>query len=83
VKSRLVTMVYADHGAKPVSRRRLADYVLFCQELSTTFHELIVFRRNNARISQILPVPAEVELPQPPPAEQAPNPSGPRTSSRC
>jgi HEAT repeat protein len=74
VKSRMVTMVYADHGAKPVSRRRLADYVLFCQELSTTFHELIVFRRNNARISQILPVPAEVELPQPPPAEQAPNP---------
>ena len=67
VKARLVFIVYGDCGQRPMSHRRLSDFVLFCQELSSAFYELIVSRRNNARISQILPAPAE-----PPPAPTPP-----------
>lgn len=70
VQSRLVAMVYGDSGGRPVSQRRLADFLLFCQELSLAFHELIVFRRANARISQILPSLGAAVAP--PPVDLAP-----------
>jgi hypothetical protein len=45
VKSRLVAMLYGDCGQKPMSQRRLADFLLFCQELETAFAELILKRK--------------------------------------
>jgi HEAT repeat protein len=45
VKARLVAMIYGDSGGKPVSQRRLNDFILFCQELPAAFGELIVFRK--------------------------------------
>lgn len=45
VKGRLVAMLYGDSGQKPVSQRKLNDFILFCQELPSAFGELIVFRK--------------------------------------
>ena len=70
VKSRLVTMVYGDCGPNPVSRRRLTDFVLFCQELPAAFHELIVFRRNSVRLSPIPLAPTGLSAAEPLPADQ-------------
>ncbi len=52
VQSRLVAMIYGDCGARPVSQRRLADFILFCQDLPTAFHELILFRKQNPKAPQ-------------------------------
>ncbi len=48
VKGRLVAILYGDSGQGPVSQRRLSDFILFCQELSSTFHELIARRKQRA-----------------------------------
>ncbi len=48
VRGRLVAMVYGDRSGKPVSQRRLAEFRLFCQELSGAFSELLVLRRQLA-----------------------------------
>jgi hypothetical protein len=45
VRGRLVALVYGDRGHRPMSRRRLAEFILFCQELGTSFAELIVLRK--------------------------------------
>lgn len=45
VQSKLVAILYGDSGGRPVSQRRLADFILFCQDLPAAFHDLIVFRR--------------------------------------
>ncbi len=45
VKSRLVAILYGDSGHKPLSQRRLSDFILFCQELPAAFQELIVHRK--------------------------------------
>jgi hypothetical protein len=52
VQSRLVAMLYGDCGARPISQRRLADFILFCQDLPSAFHELILFRKQNPRAAQ-------------------------------
>lgn len=52
VQSRLVAMLYGDCGARPISQRRLADFILFCQDLPSAFHELILFRKQNPRMPQ-------------------------------
>lgn len=52
VQSRLVAMLYGDCGARPISQRRLADFILFCQDLPSAFHELILFRKQNPRVPQ-------------------------------
>ena len=49
VKGRLVAMLYGDSGGKPVSQRKLNDFILFCQELPSAFGELIVFRKQRLR----------------------------------
>ncbi len=41
VKSRLVAILYGDCGGRPVSQRKLSDFILFCQDLPSAFHELI------------------------------------------
>lgn len=52
VQSRLVAMLYGDCGSRPVSQRRLADFILFCQDLPTAFHDLILFRKQNPKAPQ-------------------------------
>lgn len=72
VQSRLVAILYGDCGARPVSQRRLADFILFCQDLPPAFHDLILFRRQNPRAAQTLTATPESmpsELPAPPPME--------------
>jgi hypothetical protein len=49
VQSRLVALIYGDCGPRPVSQRRLADFILFCRELPAAFHELMLFRRQDPR----------------------------------
>jgi HEAT repeat protein len=46
VSGRLVAIVYGDCSHRPMSRRRLSDFVLFCQDLPRAFQELIVLRRH-------------------------------------
>lgn len=65
VQSRLVAMLYGDCGGRPVSQRRLADFILFCQDLPTAFHDLIVFRKQNPK------APAFAETPAPMPDAEA------------
>ncbi|MBZ4415152.1 FrgA protein [Myxococcus sp. RHSTA-1-4] len=59
VKGRLVAILYGDCGQKPISQRRLSDYILFCQDLPAAFQELILFRKQ--RVSE-LRAPEEPEL---------------------
>ena len=45
VRGRLVAVLYGDCGQKPISQRRLSDYILFCQDLPAAFQELLLFRK--------------------------------------
>ncbi|KFA90655.1 FrgA protein [Archangium violaceum] len=45
VRGRLVAVLYGDCGQKPISQRRLSDFILFCQDLPAAFQELILFRK--------------------------------------
>jgi HEAT repeat protein len=56
VQSRLIAMLYGDCGSRPVSQRRLADFILFCQDLPSAFHDLIVFRRQTALVANTFDV---------------------------
>jgi hypothetical protein len=49
VSGRLVAIVYGDCAKRPMSRRRLSDFLLFCQDLPAAFQELILQRRLQAR----------------------------------
>jgi hypothetical protein len=83
VKGRLVAMVYGDRGGKPVSQRRLAEFRLFCQELSGAFSELLVLRRQLGASERApapsAPPPAPAPVPEPvvaPPIPPARPPGG-------
>jgi len=45
VRGRLVALLYGDCGQKPISQRRMSDFMLFCQDLPSGFQELILFRK--------------------------------------
>lgn len=45
VRGRLVAILYGDCGSKPMSQRRLSDFILFCQDLPAAFQELIIHRK--------------------------------------
>jgi hypothetical protein len=45
VRGRLVAILYGDCGQKPISQRRLSDFILFCQDMPGAFQELILFRK--------------------------------------
>lgn len=47
VKARLVAILYGDCGQRPMSQRRLSDFILFCQDLPGAFQELILFRKQH------------------------------------
>ncbi len=72
VKGRLVALVYGDRAGKPVSQRRLAEFRLFCQELSGAFSELLVLRRQLGRAAGAAEVPPPVALPETAAARTAP-----------
>jgi hypothetical protein len=59
VQSRLVGLLYGDCGTRPVSQRRLADFLLFCQDLPSAFHELMLHRRQ--RLQRVSPAPQPPE----------------------
>jgi hypothetical protein len=74
VKGRLVALVYGDCVGRPVSQRRLADFRLFCQELSGAFAELLVRRR---QLSASERAPLTTATPTPiPPHPVVPRPAG-------
>jgi hypothetical protein len=50
VRGRLVAILYGDSGQKPISQRRLSDFIIFCQELPGAFQDLILFRKQ--RVSE-------------------------------
>ena len=60
VRGRLVALLYADTGSRPLSQRGAADFGFFCQELSHAFQELILARKQ--RRGELLPAP-EPEAP--------------------
>jgi hypothetical protein len=72
VKGRLVAMVYGDRAGKPVSQRRLADFRLFCQELSVAFSELLVSRRQLVSTAKATPPGPRPAPPEAPPGAAAP-----------
>ncbi|OJH42127.1 FrgA protein [Cystobacter ferrugineus] len=65
VRGRLVAVLYGDCGQKPVSQRRLSDYILFCQDLPAAFQELLLFRKQRMgeqRHSSALDFDVDVDL---------------------
>ena len=61
VRGRLVAVLFGDCGQKPMSQRRLSDYILFCQDLPSAFQELILFRKQ--RITTEMRAPETGEEP--------------------
>ncbi len=59
VSGRLVALVYGDCAQRPMSRRGLSDFLLFCQDLPSAFQELILDRRLRARTAQLQPASAD------------------------
>ena len=59
VRGRLVALIYADRGERPISQRRLSELILFCQDLGAAFAELIVLRKQRRFVDEEQP-PADV-----------------------
>jgi hypothetical protein len=70
VRGRLVALLFGDCGQKPMSQRRLSDYILFCQDLPGAFQELILFRKQ--RMTELRAPELGDELPVSTPAAPAP-----------
>ena len=58
VSGRLVAIVYGDCAQRPMSRRGLSDFLLFCQDLPAAFQELILRRRPQAPTAHLQPASA-------------------------
>lgn len=75
VRGRLVAVLYGDCGQKPISQRRLSDFILFCQDLPGAFQELILFRKQ--RLGEIRALDFDVDVDDQPAA--APTGTAPST----
>ncbi|AKJ00731.1 FrgA [Archangium gephyra] len=80
VRGRLVAVLYGDCGQKPISQRRLSDFILFCQDLPAAFQELILFRKQRLGELRALDFDVDVDVqpstqPSAPTAPSAPAPS--------
>lgn len=53
VKSRVAAILYGDCGQKPMSQRRVSDYLLFCQDLPAAFENLILFKKQRFGMDQV------------------------------
>jgi len=65
VKSRLVAMFYGDCAHRPMSQRKLSDFILFCQDLPAAFSELILHRKQRGPVAAPFQ-PETGEVPAPP-----------------
>ncbi|PTL82269.1 FrgA protein [Vitiosangium sp. GDMCC 1.1324] len=64
VRGRLVAVLYGDCGQKPISQRRLSDFILFCQDLPAAFQELILFRKQRlGELRNVLEFDVDVDEP--------------------
>jgi HEAT repeat protein len=64
VRGRLVAVLYGDCGQKPISQRRLSDFILFCQDLPAAFQELILFRKQRlGELRNALDFDVDVDVP--------------------
>jgi HEAT repeat protein len=76
VRGRLVAVLYGDCGQKPISQRRLSDFILFCQDLPSAFQELILFRKQ--RLGELRSgLEFDVDVDEQPAASTSPAPSAP------
>jgi|CXWL01.1.fsa_nt_gi hypothetical protein len=67
VKSKLVAIIYGDCGHRPMSQRKLSDFILFCQDVPAAFNELILKKRQDSRGPAIsAPVPPPLPKLSPP-----------------
>ncbi|MCY1074708.1 FrgA protein [Archangium lansingense] len=74
VRGRLVAILYGDCGQKPISQRRLSDFILFCQDLPAAFQELILFRKQRlGELRNSLDFDVDVEEQSAPATPTAPN----------
>jgi hypothetical protein len=79
VRGRLVAILYGDCGQKPISQRRLSDFILFCQDMPGAFQELILFRKQRlGELRNALDFDVDVEEQSapagtPPPSAPVPN----------
>lgn len=80
VRGRLVAVLYGDCGQKPISQRRLSDYILFCQDLPAAFQELLVYRKQRVGELRSASMDFDVDLAEPTPASPTPAPSAPAPS---
>jgi HEAT repeat protein len=74
VRGRLVALIYGDCGQKPISQRRLSDFILFCQDLPSAFQELILFRKQRMtelRAPDLAEATGQPSAPAPAPAAVA------------
>jgi hypothetical protein len=75
VRGRLVAVLYGDCGQKPISQRRLSDFILFCQDLPAAFQELILFRKQ--RLGELRALDFDVDVDE----QASPNTSAPTAPS--
>ncbi|MFY1826655.1 FrgA protein [Myxococcus fulvus] len=75
VKGRLVAILYGDCGQKPMSQRRLSDYILFCQDLASAFQELILFRKQRVSEPRSIEEDITIDVDVPVAATPAPAPA--------
>ncbi len=71
VKSKLVAIIYGDCGQKPMSQRKLSDFILFCQDLPAAFNELILKKRQEAKSGPPISAPVPPPLPRMSPPTRA------------
>lgn len=71
VKSRLVAVLYGDCAHRPMSQRKLSDFILFCQDLPAAFSELILHRKQHGTAPAFQPEGAQTEVPEAPPLDGA------------
>src|SRR4029078_3336721 len=62
VKSRLVAVFYGDCAHRPMSQRKLSDFILFCQDLPAAFGELILYRKQRGPAAPFQPEEGQVPL---------------------
>ena len=78
VRGRLVAILYGDCGQKPISQRRLSDFILFCQDMPGAFQELILFRKQRlGELRGSLDFDVDVEEQSAPPSAGTTPPSAP------
>ena len=82
VGARLVAILYGDCTSRPLSQRKLSEFILFCQDLPGAFHDLVAARKQ-ATGKHAAFSPRESNDARPPSLDEAPAavPPAPETSA--